>query len=212
VKRLPALILTGALSLCVTACGGTDKADPTGTTPVSSNTATVKLNTVPTKAPPAPAKTTADADNDTDLGAPNDDTNNNGVVDFGHEADAADTQAITDLVKRYFAAALAGNGAAACSMLYSTLSESVPEDYGESPPGQPYMRGTTCPAVLKLLFKHEHPQLAAEVPKLQVARVRLSEHHGLVVLRFAKLPERQISVGREGHTWRIQGLLDSPMP
>jgi hypothetical protein len=74
------------------------------------------------------------------------------------------------------------------------------------------MRGTTCAAVLTLLFKHDHPQLVAELPKLEVARVRLIEHHGIVILHFGTLPERQIPVAREGHTWKLQGLLDSEVP
>ena len=97
-------------------------------------------------------------------------------------------------------------------MIYSTLAEAVPEDYGLSPPGPPYMRGTTCPAVLTLLFKHLHSQLGLELPKIKVTRVRLTEHHGLAVLSFGTMPERQIQVAREGHVWRLAALLDGELP
>lgn len=155
--KLLTLLAIGLLGVCVTACGSSSQ--PTAPAPKNSPTNTTALTT-PTDAPPAPVKTRSDSDRDNDIGAPGDDTNNS-VLHFGHAANATDTQAITTLIKRYYTAALAENGAKACSMMYSTLAESVPEDYGQSPPGEPYMRGTTCPAVLKLLFKHEHLQLKA---------------------------------------------------
>jgi hypothetical protein len=74
------------------------------------------------------------------------------------------------------------------------------------------MRGTTCAAVVTGLFKHLHAQLAVELPKLAVTRVRLVEHHGLAVLSFGKLPERVIHVVREGRVWRVVGLIDEPVP
>ncbi|MFI5269428.1 MAG: hypothetical protein ACHQ7M_18785, partial [Chloroflexota bacterium] len=90
--------------------------------------------------------------------------------------------------------------------IYSTLAEAVPEDYGQSPPAPAYLRGSTCPAVVTLLFKHEHGRLAVELPKLNITRVRLEGRSGLAVLSFGKLPERQIRLAREGHVWKIQSL------
>jgi hypothetical protein len=208
-KSLLVVIALGLLGTCLTACGSGKDTSSTASvfTPKEA-----PISRVPTKVPPELPQTKADADKDDDIGAPEDDTNNDSTVDFGHAADASDTRAITALIKRYYAAAYTENGANACKMLYSTLEEAVPEDYGESPPGQPYMRGSTCAAVLTLLFKHVHPQLTIEHPKLEVAHVRLVEHHGIVVLRFGALPERVISVSREGHTWRVDALLDSEVP
>ncbi|MFZ2114909.1 MAG: hypothetical protein WAU77_14395 [Solirubrobacteraceae bacterium] len=163
---------------------------------------------------PSSDYTKVDGDKDNDVGAPSDDTNNNQVSDFGHAASEPYRRAITALVKRYYAAALADDGAKACSMIYSTLAESVPEDYGgasHQPLPAPYLRGETCAAVLTGLFKHLHAQLTVEVPKLEVARVRVEEHHALVLLRFGKLPERQIPVAREGRIWRMEELLDSEL-
>lgn len=161
---------------------------------------------------PAAIKTTADSDHDNDVGAPGDDTNNNQVLRMGHAADSADRDAVTHLVERYYTAALAKDGVKACSMLYSTLEESVPEDYGISPPSEPYMKGSTCPTVLHGLFQHFHAQLAVEYPKLHISHVRLVEHHGVAVLTFGTMPERQIPIVREGHTWRLVALLDSELP
>lgn len=206
----PALLLVlGLLSLCLGACGSSAK---TTSSPSDTGTTVVSTVTAPTETTPAPVETRADADHDNDIHAPGDDTRNGSTLDYGHAADSSDNRAITALIKRYYAAAEAENGAAACSMLYSVFAEGVPEDYGQSPPSQPYMRGSTCPAVMTLLFKHLHPQLALEVPKLQVARVRLVEHRGLVVLHFGALPEREIYIEREGHTWKVDTLLDNAMP
>jgi hypothetical protein len=204
-KRLLLLSTAGLLSLCLAACGGSSSSSST----VDTLRAKEITTRIPSDTTPAPLETKADADKDNDIGAPDDDRNNNDVLDFGHAASPSETRAITALVKRYYAAAAAEDGAKACSMIYSTLAEAVPEDYGLSPPGPHYMSGKTCPAVLTLLFKHFRPQILVELPKLKVARVRLIEHHGLVVLHFGAMPERQIQVRREGHTWKVEGLLDN---
>lgn len=209
-KSLLALVALALFGVGLTACGAGKDASVSVSTAGLPKEAPVSR--IPTKVPPEPAKTRADADKDNDIGAPEDDTNNNSALNFGQAADATDTHTITALLKRYYAAAYAENGAGACQMIYSTLAESVPEDYGQSPPGQPYMRGTTCAAVLTLLFKHDHPQLAVELPKLTVTRVRLMEHHGIAILHFGTLPERQIPVAREGHLWKVEALLDSEVP
>jgi hypothetical protein len=205
-KSLLVLVTVGLLGVGLSACGANESASSSSSPAAGPKTA--PISTIPTKVPPEPVKTSADADKDYDVGTPEDDTNSS-VLDFGHAANTTDTRSITALIKRYYAAAYAENGAQACTMLYSTLEEVVPQDYGQSPPGQPYMRGTTCAAVLTLLFKHDHPQLALEHPRLEVAHVRLMEHHGIVILSFGKLPIRQIPVAREGHTWKLSALLDS---
>jgi hypothetical protein len=212
-KSLLALLAAVSLGAALTACGsthsGTDSpahSSPAATVP------TTDTPTAPTDTTPAPAETKVDGDKDNDIGAPYDDTHNDGVFALTHPPSSADARAITALIKRYYVLAAAENGAAACAMLYSTLAEVVPEDYGQSPPGQPYMRGTTCAAVLTLLFKHFHAQLALELPKLRVRRIGLDGRNARALLSFGTLPERQISVDREGHSWRIDALLDSELP
>lgn len=201
-KSLLGLIVVGSLCLSLAACG-----DSKGAGPTSQAAAGVKTSTTPPDTAPAPLETKADADKDNDLGTAQDDPNNNSVLDFGHAANASNTRLITTLIKRYYAAAYAEDGAKACSMIYSLTAESVPEDFGQSPPGPQYMQGKTCSAVLTLLFKHFHPQIALELPKLKVARVRLLEHHGMAVLSFGAMPELAIYIVREGHTWRLVDLL-----
>ncbi len=210
-RTLLVVLLTGLVGTCLGGCGDTI-APTTAVSRSTSTNASKAVSSKPTDTAPAPVETKVDGDKDNDLGAADDDSNNDSVLDYGHAAAPAEAHAIKALVERYYAAALAENGAKACSILYSTLAESVPEDYGQSPPGPAYMRGTTCPTVMTLFFKHVHPQVALEYPKLKVVRVRLVERHGLVVLRFGRLPEREIPVDREGHTWRISALLDTPLP
>jgi hypothetical protein len=205
-KRLLALLAAALLAAYACSCGSSGKS----TNDTASHIAPIGTSAA-ARVPPARAETTADADKDNDIGTPGEDTRNLRVQKSGHPADATDRRAITTLIKRYYAAALAENGAKVCSLLYSTLAEAVPEDYSGEP-GVPYMHGAkTCAEAMTLFFKHFHPQLAAEVPKLKVALIHLQEHQGAVQLSFGTLPERETTVSREGHTWKMTTLLDKEL-
>jgi hypothetical protein len=205
-KPLLALLASALLSTGACACGGASPGTHSAAHVSTSARAKEATTTASDESPLA--NSTADDDRDNDVGAPNDDTHNSGALDFGHRADASDQRAIAALVKRYYAAALAQDGAKGCSMIYSTLAEAIPEDYSQTP-GVPYMRGAkTCATAMTLLFKHYHPLLVLELPKLDVRRVRLEERHGLALLSFGALPEREISVTREGRTWKLTELRD----
>jgi hypothetical protein len=210
----PLLALTAVtlLALGVTACGGagktTSQASSGATSAATREHATV---TAPASEPPENF-TKADADKDGDITAiPAGDNDNAREFNYGHAASSSEQRAITTLLKRYYAAAAAGDGGRACTMIYSTIVESVAEDYGQQP-GPAYLRGgKTCPAVMTLLFKHFKSRLTADLPRLKVIRVRLVQHHGLAILGFGSFPERQIPVGREGSSWKVQALLDSEL-
>jgi hypothetical protein len=139
------------------------------------------------------------------------DSDDNSVRRYGHGASVADEKAITALVKRYFAAAVAQDGAAGCSMIISTLAGSVAESFGR-PPGPPYLRGDTCAAVMSKVFKLNRKQLSAYAASLKVAGVRVNGDHGVAVLSFRALPARQIRVEREGALWKLEVLVDSELP
>lgn len=206
-KSFMTLFTVGLLSIGATACGSSDKRI-TSNSPASS-AATTSASTVNQDY----AEVDKDADNDHDIEGASDDTDNGSTLNFGRPASAADKQKITALVERYYAAAAADNGAQACSMLPLTLSESVGEDYGKGSAGPSYLSsGTTCPAVMTLLFEHSRAQLLTEVPQLRVTRVRLQQHHGIAILTFGKLPMRKIAVQREGPVWKVENLLDSELP
>lgn len=196
---LPVAILLAA-SVC--ACGSSK---PSTDSHVSPSTAA---------ADESPSETArllrTDADKDNDFEAADDDTNNNSVLEYGHPASASDRRAIVSLLKRYYKVALAQEGAKACSLLYSMLAEGVPEDYG-SYAGPVYMRGNSCPTIMTKLFTHFHPVLALELPKFKVRWIGLEEHYGRAVLSFGRLPEREIRLAREGHTWKVDTLLDGEL-
>ena len=200
-RSLLALCAIGLLSVGTSACGnaykGAGSASRVSSTPKAPSASTQK-------------ETKADRDKDND-GSPDGDTNNS-LLDFGHAANAADSRTITALIKRYYAIAAAEDGAKACSMIYSSFAKSVPEDYGTSPPGPPYARGTTCPAVLTRVFKHFHSRIMVKLSKLDVFRVGIKGRQGVAVLHFGAMPEREITVAREGHTWKLDALVDSEVP
>lgn len=207
VQRLLASLACAALGLGLFACG-------------DSHTATVSARILAARARKAQAAAAEaeaartwrrrDSDEDNDFSAPGDDTRNTaGIAEFGPAAGTADRRAITAVLKRYYAAALAGNGKLACSMLYSTYEESVAEDYGQQWSAA-YLNGSkTCATVLSRLLAHYHFELAVEVPKLEVIDVRIDRDHALAVLGFAGLPKRQIQLQRERGTWKVAALLDS---
>ncbi len=191
------LVAMTLLSVGLNACGSGKDA--------SSATATTVSN----------AKSTRDhtgAAGDNQDGTSTGDTGRSSILNVAHRASPSERRAITALVKRYYAAAAAEDGAKACSMLYITFAEEIPEDYGTSPPGQPYMRGNTCPAVMVGVFKHFHRQVMTDNARLKVTNVLLLQHHGLAILSFGRTPKRQISVRRERHTWKIEALLASELP
>lgn len=213
-KSLLALLAIALLSVGVAACGGAGKGTDAATTAASSSaTATTAPAKTVSSATSTRGYAKVDADKDNDIGAALDDKNNKLALDYGHAASAADKRAVTELIKRYYAVALRGDGAKACAMIISSLSKAVVEDYGHGSVGPAYLQsGTTCPAVMALLFKHYHTQFTVQVPKLEVPRVRLVGTHGFAILSFGKMPEREISVYREGDTWKVQALLDNELP
>lgn len=210
--RLLFMLFTAALlGVIITACGS-DRGTNSASSPSNTAAAVSVASTTTSSTAAKDNEAVADRDKDND-GNPYDDTNNNSVVEYGRPAGPSDMRAITALIKRYYATAAGNNGVRACTMLYITLAESVAEDQGKGSAGAPYLsQGTTCPTVLNLLFKHYHSLLALELPLLKVKHVGLIQHHGLALLSFGKLPERQISIRRERHTWKIETILDSSLP
>jgi hypothetical protein len=213
-RLLTAILTTVLLGMCAVGCADTGKRPASRPRPSPGTRADA-----PAQAPAGSdaASTTSytevDADRDNDVGAPYDDTNNDSVRDFGDPANAFDREAIAALIKRYYAAAAVGDGAMACSMLSPTLASSVAEDYGPRSAGPPYLHaGTSCPTLTTLLFRHFRSRIAAEIPLLEVRRVRIHQHQGLALLSFGRLPERQIPVAHEEGSWKIDALLDSELP
>jgi hypothetical protein len=130
---------------------------------------------------------------------------------FGHRASTVETRAITALVKRYFAAVGTQDGAQACSLLYSPLARSVPEDYGKSPPAPPELRGKTCSAVMSLVFKYRRGQPTLNVAAIEVTEVRTGGDKGIALLRSKQMKLGEIDAFHYLGRWQIGELLGSAL-
>ena len=128
---LPALLAIALAGFGIGACGSGKSTSSATRQP--STTAAAAATTESTTTAQEYTKVNGDKDNDVGLTA-GDDTNSS-ALNYAHAASAADRRAVTALIKRYYAAATAGDGATACSMLYITLAEAVVEDYGHGSAG-----------------------------------------------------------------------------
>jgi hypothetical protein len=159
-------------------------------------------NTTTTRASVESEKGAGDRD---DAHFPNDDTKSTSAPQY--VPTPTDKRAVAELVKRYYAAALAGDGVKGCSMLYSVFAKAVAEDYGQVP-SLSYLHGAkTCAALMSRVFDHFHSQLAAQVPVLRVTAVRFKGARGVAVLSFKDMPTLLLPVEREHGVWRVDQLL-----
>lgn len=218
-KSLLALIALGLLGAGVTACGGSSSANNAGSASHVSSTTTTHIDTTSPAAPSSAVTYTRirasrsdrekyDRDEDDYIHVPDD--NNPSPLGYVTAA-AADAQAVSKLVNRYYGAASKGDGASGCSMMEPSFVKAIPLDYGKLGPSYLRHAAGTCPAVMSLLFKHEHAQLARGVPQMHIVRVSVKGEQGIAILRFGRLRERFISVIREGSTWRIASVLDGEL-
>lgn len=125
---------------------------------------------------------------------------------YGYPANGSDRRAITALVRTYYAAAAADDGAVACTLIYSTLADSVAEDYGR-PPGPAALRGSTCRAVMTKLFRRVPDQPAAVLARTEVTGVRVYQGRGFALLHSSAMPHGEVAVARQGDRWRLQWLI-----
>jgi hypothetical protein len=154
--------------------------------------------------------TDRDGDSDNSSGSYYD-SDDKSVRAFGQAANASDRRAIATLIRSYYTAAAAADGAKACSLIYSSLAKTLPEDLAGAGPA--YLHGTkTCPKIMSKLFAQNHRQFVAYDAKLQIAGVRLKGDSGLVVLGFKSLPGRQIELQRDRGKWKIYAVVDRELP
>jgi hypothetical protein len=141
-----------------------------------------------------------DRDNDGDH---NDD--DEGVLKYGHAADASDWRASVALLDRYYAAAVDDDGARACAQLVPFIAEAVPEDEGSTPG----LRGSSCATVMTKLFRRLRRQVAIKHRSMKVIAVRVQGDRALAVIDFSAIPEvREFKERRIGVGWRLLALLD----
>ncbi len=183
-KQVCALTVTAAFCVLVSSCGNASK----GATGASNATTSSTATTAHVASPQVKA-----------------------IVEYGHEASPADKQAITALVKRYYAAAAADDGATACSLIHSPLSESVAEDYGQAP-GPSGLSGKTCEVVMSKLFRQLPEQSGSVLAATEVTGVRVKGRKGFALLHSTAIPEGDIPVERELGVWRVGTLIGGALP
>lgn len=127
-------------------------------------------------------------------------------------ASAGDARTIAALVERYYAAAMAEDGAAACRLLYRPRAEAVPGSEGSSP-APPGLHERECAAVMSKLFKRFHKQFSAEGIRLKVISVRITLNRGAVQIGSGGMkPYHYIMVHRERGAWKIDMLFGTEQP
>jgi hypothetical protein len=124
---------------------------------------------------------------------------------YGPPATPPETRPIAALVKRYYAAAAAGDSTAVCSMLRSSFAEEL---------GQGDAKGAaSCAAAIRPLLAQQHDQLTADqVSTMVLIGARLKGDLGIAVLGFQHAPESTILVEREAGAWKIGELLGNELP
>jgi hypothetical protein len=224
---LPVLAVL-ALSVGVAACGGAGR----GTNPASpaSKTTVAGVRTVSTVSSSQALHLRGDEDDDDEAGEQNGssegdkdadfdndtkdrlrgytDGDDTSVLAFGRAASVTETRAVTAVVKRYYAAAAAEDGARACALVTSVYLIAIPEDYGRTT-GPSYMRGKTCSIALSGLFKHEHKRLVTGV---KLTGARIAGNRAYVLVGSRTLPASYLTLEREASGWRVSGLLGVPLP
>ncbi len=221
-----ALVALGVALICAGVCGcGSPRRSASGSTPAYTvpETGTITTSFIP---PGQHVRGDGDADNPSDIdgsgdsdsarvgGADNDqdapvpdsyrfpDADDAQALAFGRAASAGERAAIEAVVKRYFAAAAAANGAAACGLLEPALPRTLPED--NAGPREPaYVRGAkTCPEVLTRTFAHFHAELAAPI-SVHTVRVQGSEAHAILASRTLRAGVAFL-VRQRGAWWMVQ--------
>lgn len=138
------------------------------------------------------------------------DSDDRATFAYGHAPGAAVQAAITATVKRYYAAASAGEGEAACQLLPPAIASSVAESYGQGVGQSYYLQGAkTCREILTLLFHHFHGELSEAIT---VVEVRVKGNSAQVVLSSRKMPASDILLMRRNGAWRVEQLLANQLP
>lgn len=212
-RRSLALPSVGLVCLLLGACGTAVKGSHDGTRKAVGGTATTtttqNVNGAADRhgAAPPSRRLPVDQDGDNDSsGRQRFDEDDYSVVRYGHPADEADRRAIVSLVKRYYGAAVAHDGRAACALIYSLFAEVIVEDYGSSA-GPASLRGNTCRQVMTKFFRSRGRSLVTENATLRVTRVRVHGNRGFALIGFGKTRDHALLVHREFGTWKIGALL-----
>jgi hypothetical protein len=129
------------------------------------------------------------------------------LASYGPKAGPATTRAIANILRRYYAAAAAGDGDGACALLNAALAASLAAAAG--PTGKD---AHTCAAGIAPVLAQQHQRLLAEQPAtMTVIAVYAKGGLALATLGFKHAPESDILLTRAGSAWKIDALYDSLM-
>ncbi len=207
IKPALALALSVLLSAGILACG--DSAGTNRALGVSPHTQQETTTTVAT--PGGYLKNDGDKD-------PDDLTHNalspeyDSPILFAHfprKADPADTRAVAAIVKSYYAASAADEGAKACSLLTAGLADALGTGRGRSTGSA---SGGCAESMTRLLRQQHQGPTPAEVSTMVVTSVHVKGNLGVAALGFKGTSESEILVEREGHAWKVDALFGGLMP
>jgi hypothetical protein len=141
--------------------------------------------------------------------------NDDAVRRYGLEAGGGQLRAVSALVRHYYTVAAADNGAGGCSLLARSIARRhdfttvVPPEYSQVATSSLF-RDSSCARVESLLFElSRRTMVAAAKGDPVVTSLRILGQHGVALLAFKNLPERQLPILREGGAWRVDALLDA---
>lgn len=195
-----ALSAIAVLSTVVAACGGAGDPHPVRTVTSASNISSAAVHD-----PHGYLKSDGDDDPDDRGATKSRDDEQEMIGRSSQKSSPADLKAVSIVVKRYFAAALAEDGARGCAMLERSLAAAIA---GEAPQGKP-----SCATALTHLFRVQHRYVSAEEPATMIITgVHVEGNEALTTLGFRRTPEGEVILKREGGHWKLDALFDSELP
>lgn len=204
VARVPvALIVSVLLCISIAACGGSGKATSAAShnvphPPINRTTASTRGSS-----PPVGLNRHGPGTSLHEAGP---------YITFGRPANQSVTREVRHFVERYYATVAAGDATKACEMIYPTLANALPEDYGTSPPGPPDLKGKTCAAVMTKLFEHRDGQPTTNLITIIVTSVRVKGVKAIALLHSPAMMIGEVAVRLYHHNaWKMWQLLGSAL-
>ncbi len=200
---LMAVLLSTTFAACGSATKTANSAEA-GVTNASSSKAPASVATSTTGVSGSYVKEDGDTDGDdrSEPNTPGPSDDEALIANYGGKASPSETRALAALVKHYYSASLAGDGASACALLSAEVVEGLSGS----------TRPSACAAAISPLLTQQRRHLTAEEPAtMTVIGVHRRGKIALVMLGFKRYPEGDILVEREGHAWKIDALFDSEM-
>ncbi len=201
VTRSKVLLFFGAvalISLGLGGCGGSKLARSVPSTSKSGDaTATIQG-----KLSAGYLKQDGDDDHDDRGGVAQVENDDQGIIAiYSGAASTSDIQEIKNLIKRYYMAAAMNHATVVCSMLHSSFIAGL---IGERSASRPEALAA-CAATISPQLRYEHRRLVAGATVV-VTGVHLKGGLGMVTLGFKRSPEAELTVEREGGTWKLDSL------